>query len=169
MQRLNSYRPFIKLTAALLFVSGLWIISICVQCVKWVGRTDLEVCFIVTDAETGQQIPNATIQVRAEAGGFCDDCERRKFTVAADGIGCAKHSCTNCMCFGSRSAFEETFVVHLPWWWFNAKATGYSDSEPEYLDLPGNIQRVQRGKPFATIVIPIRLHKDIGGTGLSTP
>lgn len=130
--------------------------------VKWVGHTDLVVSFIVTDAETGLPIPNATVGVRAEGGGFCDDREPGSFTMTTDANGIAKQTCKNCMCFGSRSAFENTFVVHLPYWWFHATATGYSDSKSEYLDLPIHIQRVQRGKPNATLSIPISLKRGSG-------
>ena len=135
----------------------LWI----AQCQKWVGTTDLEVSFIVTDATTGQPIPNAIVQIRSEAGGFSDDRESRDFMIAADSRGYAKRVCTNCMSFGSRSFFEDTFGVHLPWWWVSAKAIGYSDSEPEYIDVRENQKEVQRGKSFATIAIPLRLKKDM--------
>jgi hypothetical protein len=161
MQKLKLSRPVVKFSMAVLLVCGLWMISVCAQSVKWVGRTDLEMHFLVTDAATGQPIPNAVVQIRAEAGGFCDDQENRRFTITADGNGHAKHVCTNCMCFGSRSCFENTFAVHLPWWWVNAKAIGYSDSEPEYINVPENSQRVERGKPFPSIAIPIRLVKSM--------
>lgn len=127
--------------------------------VKWVGRTDLLVQFCVTDAETGQPVSNATVGIRAEAGGFYDACAARRFTIATDTKGIAQHLCTNCMCFGSRSAFEDTYVVHLPDWWFHAKASGYSEAEPEYLNQPVHIVRVQRGKPSATLSVPIQLRQ----------
>jgi hypothetical protein len=63
------------------------------------------------------------------------------------------------VCFGCRSVFEDTYVVHLPWWWFHATAAGYSNSDPEFLDVPANVLRVKRGQTFATISIPVQLKK----------
>ncbi len=115
MQKIKAYRAILIFMAVAVFVFvNAAMFGLC-SSVKWVGRTDLEVGFMVTDAETGLPISNATIRVRTEAGGFCDDREQRSFTIATDANGLAKHICTNCMCFGSRSAFENTFVVHLPW------------------------------------------------------
>ena len=165
MQTLKAYRATFIFIAIALFVVAIGTTVRRGNSVKWVGRTDLVVHFSVTDAETGLPVSNATVGIRSESGGFCDDREPRSFTIATDANGNAKHTCTNCMCFGSRSAFENTFVVHLPWWWFRATATGYSDFEPEYLDLPANIQRVQRGKTFATISVPIQLRKLIAEPG----
>lgn len=129
------------------------------QSIKWVGHTDLDVRFVVIDTDTGQAIPNATIHVRAEPGGFCEDTESREFTITTDANGHAMHHCKNCMCFGSESAFEDTFAVHLPWWRFHVTAVGYMDTAPQYLDVPKIRRQVQRGKPSATLEVPISLRK----------
>lgn len=160
LRKTKSIRFFVTLAFLLLSGFGIWRIATCSQTVKWVGRTDLEICFVVTDAASGQPIPGATVQVRVDPGGFCDDCKVGSFTIEADRNGDARQVCTNCMCFGSRGCFENSYVVHLPCWWVSGKATGYQMSEPDYIDVPENIRQTRRGKPFATVVIPVRLHKE---------
>ena len=119
----------------------------------------LSVRFVVTDAETGQPIPNATIHIRAEPGGFCDDPQQSEFTITTDQNGHAKHLANNCMCFGSKGALTDKFGSHLPQWSFKATAAGYSTTDPAHLDLPRNARQVQRGNPFSTLSVPIRLRK----------
>ncbi len=63
------------------------------------------------------------------------------------------------MCFGSRGFLKDTYAVHLPWWWFHATASGYTDTEPSYLDVLENRRQVQRGDTFATIEISVPLQK----------
>src|SRR5690606_19422200 len=127
------------------------------QTIKWVGHTDIEVRFVVADDDTGQPIPNATIQIRSEPGGFCDDPPQQNFAITTDANGHATELATNCMCFGSRGVLEDTFASHLPQWWIHATAIGYSASEPIYLDVSDNVRQIQRGEPFATLSVSIRL------------
>ncbi|WP_010586814.1 hypothetical protein [Schlesneria paludicola] len=129
------------------------------QGVRWVGRTDLEVRFLLTDRETGQPIPNATIHVRTGPGGFCRDRETREFTIVTDAHGNAKQMCEECMCSGSRSTFENTYNVHLPRWRFYATAIDYSATDPTDLEFGNTVQKVQRGDSFAVISLSIRLQK----------
>jgi hypothetical protein len=124
-----------------------------------VGHTDLEVRFDVIDANTGQPIPNATVHVYAEPGGFCADSGAQEFTITADEHGHAMHLYKSCMCCGSNGLFEDTFAVYLPFWWFRATAADYSDTSADYLDAPKFRQEVRRGKPAATIALPIPLRK----------
>ena len=78
MQKRTAYRSLVFTSAAIIVV-GLAVFLALGQTIKWVGRTDLEVRFVVTDSKTDQPIPNATIHIRAEAGGFCDDPPTRDF------------------------------------------------------------------------------------------
>jgi hypothetical protein len=135
--------------------------------VKWVGSTDLVVCFLVVDAATGLPIPNATIDVKND-GGLCTDQGPQRFTIVTGVDGIAQQTCQHCICFGSRSLFEHTYIVHLPWWYFTASAPGYSNSEPEFLDLPLNQQRVQRGNAITKVSIPIRLKQSDHRAGQAT-
>jgi len=127
--------------------------------VKWVGHTDLVVRFVVVDAESAEPISGATVVIQNE-GGFCGKRDPREFTIVTDANGIAQHVCKSCMCFGSRSAFEDTYFVHLPWWDYHAASEGYLDSKTEFLDLPVNMQQVQRHAESASISVTIRLQKD---------
>jgi hypothetical protein len=82
-----------------------------------------------------------------------------EFTITTDENGQAIQLVKNCMCFGSKGAFEGTFASHLPQWSFRATADGYAPTDAAYLDVPENARQVQRGSPFATLSVPIRLRK----------
>src|SRR5438477_9684943 len=69
------------------------------QTMTWVGHTDLEVEFVVTDAETGVAIESATITVNSE-GGFCREEGEKSFTLNTDSRGVAQRTCTHCTCSG---------------------------------------------------------------------
>jgi len=138
-------------------VAGLLVAWRVTKLIHWVGKTDLQVSFVVTDAQTGQPIPQATIHIRVEPGGFCDDRGPREFTITTNDKGHAKHLCTNCMSFGSNGIFRDTFGIHLPWWWFHTTAAGYFDSDPAYLDTLDNARPVRSRQSFAIVTIPIQL------------
>ena len=161
MRKRTAYKSLL-FAAAGIFVVGLVAFFAFGQTIKWVGHTDLEVGFFVTDGDTGQPIPNATVHISAKPGGFCDDPPQPEFTITTDETGHAKHVATNCMCFGSKGTFEDTFASHLPQWSFHATATGYTATDPGYLDVHQNAKRVQRGDPFATLSIHIRLRRNAG-------
>jgi hypothetical protein len=127
--------------------------------IKWVGRTDLEVQFVIIDASTGQPVPNANVFVRAEPGTLYESNDSREFTITTNNIGQAKHLCRNRRSWGSESAFEDTFAVELPSWWFHVTATGYVDTAPAYLDALENRRAVKRGTSIATIEVRIPLQK----------
>lgn len=158
MQRRTACKLF-AFGFAVMLVGGFIALFAFGQSKKWVGHTDLEVRFIVTDAETGRPVAHATIHIRAESGGFCDDPQSAKFTIKTDKNGHAKRLATNCECFGSRGTFEDTFGSHVPPWSFHASAAGYSATIPADLDVRKHARRVQRGGPFATLSVPIRLRR----------
>jgi len=159
MRKSTAWRWLIFATVAILVV-GLVAFFTFGQTIKWVGHTDLEVSFVVIDADTGQPVPNATIHIRAEPGGFCEEPQQPEFTITTDENGHAKQLATNCMCFGSKGTFEDTFASHLPQWSFHATATGYSATDPAFLNVLETARQVQRGDPLATLSIPIRLRKN---------
>ena len=164
MNKRTANRLLVFASAAIL-VAGIVAFFVLGQTTKWVGHTDLEVRFVVTDDKTGQPIPNATVQIRAEPGGFCDDLPQVDFAMTTDKNGHATQLARNCMCFGSRGSFEDTFASHLPHWSFHATATGYSATEPAYLDVIDNVRQVQRGETFATLSVPIRLRNEAAEPG----
>jgi hypothetical protein len=143
--------------AAIVVVAVLLLLP-AVQRVHWVGGTDLEIQCIVKDATTGAPIQGATIEVKSQ-GGLCAESEKGDFVLVTDAIGSVKRLVKDCMCFGTSGWNIDTYVVHLPWWFYRVKAEGYVESDWMELDVPGNIRRVQRGKPAATLVLEINLRK----------
>jgi hypothetical protein len=157
--RKGKFYKSLAFAGATLLVIGMVALFPIGQTAKWVGHTDLEVRFNVIDADTGQPIPSATVHVHAEPGGFCADSDAQEFTIAADEYGLATHLCKSCMCCGSKGLFEDTFTAYLPYWWFHVTAAGYAGTRADYLDAPKYRRQVRRGKPSATIAIPIPLRK----------
>ena len=159
MQKHIAYKSLVFGGFAIL-VAGLVAFITLGQTSKWVGHTDLEVRFVVTDATTGKPIPNAIIHIHTEPGGFCNDPPQPEFTITTDEIGHAKQLATNCMCFGSKGRFEDTFASRLPMWSYHATATHYSTTNAAYLDRIENAKQVKRGDLFATLAVSIRLRKE---------
>jgi hypothetical protein len=126
---------------------------------KWVGHTDLLVRFVVTDANTGRPIPNATIHIRTESDESHEDSGVQEFTLVADERGQVELLCKSCMCFGSKGLFKDTFAVHLPWWQFFGSASGYFETETEFLYVPKFRRQVQRGENSAILSVPMVMRK----------
>jgi hypothetical protein len=130
------------------------------QTIKWVGGTDLEIEFVVADAETAQPIPGATIHIRAEEGGFCKERDKQEFTLKTDAEGRVRRLCEDCMCFGTSGPFTDTFAVHLPYWQFQVSAAGYTDSD--WIDIDtfrGLARRGQHGIDPARLLVSTELQK----------
>lgn len=149
----------IRLSAVGLIIPlAVWLLD-CVQTVHWVGDTDLEVEFRVSDAVAGQPIPGARIVVRSE-GGFYKERTVTDYTFVTDDDGAARKVCQDSMCFGTQSGlkFTNTFAVHLPWWTCVVAADGYQSSEPIVLDRIEYRRAVQRIGPGQTkLVVPVTL------------
>lgn len=130
--------------------------------VAWVGYTNLQAEFVVLDAETGRPVPAATIDFRTEGGGFCcEDGEKNRYSMESDSSGRLLRTWTQCMCFGTKSLWKDSFFVHLPWLWFQASAPGYVASEWTYLDNRPYIREVKRGNGCATLTVVIRIRKEM--------
>ncbi len=128
--------------------------------VVWVGHTDLNVEFVVTDAASGQPVPDAQIEIQSE-GGFYEDKATQEFSLVTDGEGSAKKVCRNSMCFGRRSRLflTNTFVVHLPWWHFRAVKEDFEPTQRIYLDVPDYIKQAHRtGSGTSKLVVLISLN-----------
>jgi hypothetical protein len=131
--------------------------------IAWVGHTDLEVRFLVTDFTTGQPIPGGSIEIQSE-GGFYAENDLSQFALVADEGGIASKICRESMCFGRRSGLRltDTFAAHLPHWRFRAVAAGYEPSNPTELDVLEHRKRVHRTtatKDKATLDVPIVLRQ----------
>jgi hypothetical protein len=132
-----------------------------VQTIYWVGSTDLEVEFAVTDSATGSTIPDARVEVQSE-GGFYEERDKQEFVLIAGADGVARKECHGSMCFGTQSGlrFTNTFVVHLPWWRYRVVAEGFDPTEWDNLDVLEQRRQVRRAGPGrAKLVVPVSLHK----------
>jgi hypothetical protein len=132
------------------------------QMIAWVGGIDLEVEFVVTEADTGRPIPSARVEVQSEGGFYEEGEEPQPFDLVADADGVARKECRESMCFGKQSGllFTNTFSVHLPWWRFQVSAADYQPTEWVELDVPDYSRRVQRSGPSkARLVVPVSLLK----------
>jgi hypothetical protein len=132
-----------------------------VQLIYWVGGTDLEVEFVVTDAATGEPVEAAEIGILSE-GGFYRERDEKQFALRTDREGVARRVCHDGMCFGTQSGlrFTDTYHVHLPWWFFRVSAPGYEGMEPVYLDEPEYVRQVRRvGPRAAKVVVKVRIRK----------
>jgi hypothetical protein len=156
IRRLNRWE---WLVAGLIAVVLLLLALPAVQKVHWVGSTDLEVEFAVTDAATGEPIPKGAVEIYSE-GGLYEEREPRDFKLVAGPDGRVSYLCRNSMCFGTSGLFTDTFVVHLPWWRFRVVADGYEPGEWTELDVPEYIRQARRAGPGkAKLVVPVTLHK----------
>lgn len=146
------------LILAAILIAGVGLLLPSTQRVRWVGSTDLEIEFVVTDALTQEPINGATVDVHSD-GGFCAEREKDRFALVTDGDGSVKRLLKGCMCFGTSGWNIDTFVVHLPWWFYQVSADGYSVAAWTELDIPANVRKVQRGSPAARLVMSIKLDK----------
>jgi hypothetical protein len=130
--------------------------------IYWVGRTDLEVEFVVTEAGSDRPVPGARIEVRSE-GGFYEEREKQEFVLHADGGGAVSKVYRSSMCFGKRSGlgFTDTFAVHRPWWLVRVSAEGYQRSEWLEVNSSEYARQVRRiGPGKAKVTIPVALRKN---------
>jgi len=148
------------MVAGLILVVLVLIGLVAVPNVKWVGSTDLQVEFAVTNAITGEPIPGATVDIRSE-GGFHEEREPSEFRLVADSDGRAMHVCPKSMCFGTRGLITDTFVVHLPFWWFRVSAPGYEPTALTYIDEPEDRRVAKRDGPGrAKLIVPVSLRRN---------
>jgi hypothetical protein len=128
-----------------------------IQRVYWVGQSDVDVEFIVTDVRDEEPINGAIIEVETERG-FCDEAEGA-FSLTTDSAGRAKRLVKKCLSFGAESWYKNTFGIHLPNWHYRASAPGYTTTEMTELDTPDNSSRVKRSDGMTILTVQVRLHK----------
>jgi len=129
----------------------------------WVGRTDLEVKFIVLDPNSGSRIPSATVAVDWFADvNHGEQLAPQHFTLKTANNGEAKSSVKDCMSFGSGGSLfhRSSYSVHLPRWRFRATAPGFIANEWEYLAYGDTGKRREvrggNGRAIVEVVIPMR-------------
>src|SRR4051794_19260369 len=78
--------------------------------IVWVGHTDLEAEFVVTDAATGRPMNDAKVTVHSE---IPRGDEMQAFSLVTDQNGVSRHVC-GCTCGGKESGlgFTNTFSVN---------------------------------------------------------
>jgi hypothetical protein len=129
----------------------------------WVGGTDLEIEFVVTDAVTGQGVPNAAIAIHGE-GGFYREKDEKDRTIQTATDGTVKRVCHDSRCFATHQqvcgvTVKDTFCVHLPFWTVQVSVPGYEASEAIDLDQLGYRRAVKRVKTgSAKLVVPVALN-----------
>ncbi len=129
--------------------------------IHWVGSTDLEVEFAVTDAATGNPVPGARVEVQSEGGFYAEDF-KQEFALTTDPGGLARRECARSMCYGTQSGlrFTDTFVVYLPFWRYRVLAEGFESSEWADLNVLELRRQVRRTGPRrAKLAVPVALHK----------
>jgi hypothetical protein len=147
----------------LVVFAGSLLIWVCDQIflVSWVGSTDLEVEFAVTDAGSGVSISGSRVEVQSE-GGFYEERDKQEFVLVTDTSGSARKECRSSMCFGRASllGFTDTYCVHLPFWRFRIVAAGYEPSDWTELDVLEYRRQVKRSGPGrAKLEVSVSLQK----------
>jgi hypothetical protein len=130
--------------------------------IAWVGSTDLDVEFVISDADTGRPIAGAAVDIEQEEGGFCSDKDAKQFRLVTGPDGTATHR-LGCMSFGITSTWKDSFSVHLPHWTFVVSADGYRPSEPVELDQPLYERQVERRQGSARLRVPVTIKQRGGG------
>jgi hypothetical protein len=153
----RSIKPLLLLLAILLVLDVIAIV-LCPM-VHWVGRTDVDISFIVTNAETGQPIPGASIQVLQGDSSFCKTDQNPPFVLTADENGRATVRAMRCMCFGTSGwngwRYRNTFGTHMPEWEFQIVKPGYVKTEAFWLS--SFLGSVKRGKEVWNMDVPVQL------------
>jgi hypothetical protein len=131
--------------------------------VKWVGGTNLEVRFIVTNSESGQGIANAEVQVRCEMG-FYEGVEEdfdKTILLHTDATGIASRQCCMNRIIGtqSRLLFTNTYQIYIPRWQVRVLATGYETIEGIELMEEYRGKAVRVGPEQNLLVVPVSLRK----------
>jgi hypothetical protein len=133
-----------------------------VELIAWVGATDLDVEFVITDADSGAPLPGARVEIHSEGGLLAHEESKGDFVLIVDEDGVAQKARPRCMCHGDRSGlgFTNSFAIHTPWWRFRAVAAGYETPEWAWLDSIDHSRQLQRLGPGRTkLVVPISLTK----------
>jgi hypothetical protein len=132
--------------------------------VVWVGQTDLQVVFIVSDAENKTPVPSAVMEFRKgeEENDFCrEKSDEACDSFITDSTGRLARHWTGCRCSGRRSwVTKDSFSLRLPGLWFRASAPGYATGRWTYLDERPYQQAVKRQEGFATLEVSVALRNE---------
>jgi hypothetical protein len=130
-----------------------------------VGGADLSVEFVVTDANSGQPIPGARVNISCDGGFYNGVDEDRKgaFDIRTDAAGIARRLLRNNRCIGTQSLlkFTDTYHVYTSAWNLRAFAEGYRTSEWIHLwkDYDGKAER--DGPEKDRLIVPVAVQKAV--------
>lgn len=102
---------------------------------RWVGSTDLEVQFLVTNAQTEEPIPDAVIDIDSEGGFYEGGRESKRFQLITRPDGLVIFECPDNRCVGSESGcgWRSSRYVYPPSWRFKVTANGYAEKDWELI------------------------------------
>jgi hypothetical protein len=129
--------------------------------ILWDGHTDMEIEFVVTDAETGAATPDARIEIESDES-YCDERDQREFTLTTNADGVASSISHTVFCGGTRSGLgiTESYDFLLPHWRYRVIAAGYMPREAVRLEGSTNAHDVERlGPRQSRFVVPVALRK----------
>src|SRR5262249_1479849 len=131
----------------------------------WVGGKDLAITFVVTDAVTGEPVAGAILDIRPEEYNEYTARGDKPFELVTDAAGLAQCVYKNCNTSGMDSLWKHSFHLYVPGWSIRARAPGYSESEPIYLNSLQHGPQVCRGQEVATLTLPVILHPQLAHDG----
>jgi len=124
----------------------------------WVSHCDLEITFVVMDADTGDPVSGAAVRV-VHAELARDRENLPSFTTDTNGT--AIHWCRGVTCSGSSNTvmpWRNTFGAQLPSWMVQAVAPNYGEGEIQELRGKPNWVRHKNGG-HAAVTIPLALRR----------
>lgn len=129
-----------------------------------VGKTDLEIEFLVTDESSGSPIPSAHLEVQTE-----DDSLSVMHEVIVDeqtdihGVVSRLQTGAGCCWRRSTLGLRDAFSVDVPMWRYRVSADGYEETDWFYLSLEADQKQhlhwVESGK--SKLVVPVELRKSL--------
>ncbi len=127
-----------------------------IQRIYWVGSTDLEVEFVITDADSRHPIPGAQVEVFSELG------NQEMFVLYSDSDGIARKDCPDSKSSGTQSGlrFTDTYCVPPPCWMYHVNAEGYEPRDWAGLCESDGSWRMQRtGRRQSKLEVAVSLKK----------
>jgi hypothetical protein len=115
-----------------LCICGLCFLSNCGETIYALAARDVEVVFLVTDAETDKPIPGATVNLLMDADG--DPREGTRVKLVTDEHGKASYFRNRVMSEDIIKPFQRTrMTFDLGWAVYSVSAKGYTDVKDQWL------------------------------------
>jgi hypothetical protein len=158
-------RKYRRLVQCLLIIDLLALMVLAydrVLMIHWLGSTDLEIKFVVTDRATGEPITDATIDIESW-GGWDRDQVEGKFTLTTNTNGEASKILYENRSYGTTSGlrFTNTYGIYPPDWQYRVIASKYKPSVSAWVETFDKRNRPQRMGPRQhLLIILITLEKE---------